>query len=110
MDSIDLSPIKEPSVEDFECEEVGPLHEWQQTDKITILMEAVRCNCAKGVDQLLSMKSIIWNQRGPCGRKPEQVAYDLGYWEIHAMLVAKREMAQLQASVREGEKKEPLRL
>lgn len=96
MDAISASL----DADDFEPEKVGPLHEYPQTDRITVLMECVLSNNVRGVAVCLSMKATIWNQRGPCGRKPEQVAEDLGHSEIHEMLLARREQAELQEDLR----------
>lgn len=89
---------------------MDPLYESPQTDRITVLMEAVIDNNVKYVERQLSTGGVIWNQRGPCGRKPEQMALDLGHWEIHAMLVAKREKAELMASVQWAEDRKSKRL
>lgn len=106
---ISLTPTKAQDPEGVpEC--VGPLHEWPQTDKFTVLMQAVLANSIKCVARMLSNKVYIWNQRGPCGRKPEQVALDLGHFEVHAMLVAKREKAELMEGALELESQRQLRL
>lgn len=91
-------------------ERLNPLYEWPKTEKITDFMEAVMGNEVKYVARRLSMGGVIWNQRGPCGRKPEQMAFDLGHWEIHAMLVAKREKAELMASAQWAEDRKSKRL
>ena len=78
----------------------GNVREFPATDKITILMEAVLANRIKGVAALLASGHIIWNQRGPCGRKPEEAALELGFGEIHSMLLAVRERAELGARIR----------
>jgi hypothetical protein len=78
----------------------GKVREFPATDKITILMEAVLANRIRGVAALLANGHIIWNQRGPCGRKPEEAALELGFGEIHSMLLAVRERAELGARTR----------
>lgn len=75
------------------------LEEFPATEKITVLMGAVLDNNVKGVARLLAFKGIIWNQRGPCGRKPEQAALELGHLEINAMLVAVRERAEFESNL-----------
>lgn len=75
------------------------LDEFPDTERVTVLMGAVLDNNVKGVARLLAFKGIIWNQRGPCGRKPEQAALELGHLEINAMLVAVRERAEFETSL-----------
>lgn len=88
----------------------SPLEEFPATDQVTVLMGAVLDNNVKAVAMLLAFKGIIWNQRGPCGRKPEQAAFDLGHVEAHAMLVAVREKAELEASLLASDTQEQFRL
>lgn len=84
--------------------------EFPPTGQITILMEHVLANDVKIVAMLLSHSHIIWNQKGPCGRKPEQVALDMGFGEIHAMLLAVREGAELAAGTATKRPAKPRRL
>lgn len=91
-------------------EPTNPLHEFSATDKISVLMGAVLNNELKPIRRMLSSKAFIWNQRGPCGRTPEQAALDLGHMEAYAMLVAVRERAEFEASLSMKQCKGPIRL
>lgn len=99
-----------PAWDDFVPEPDDPLREFPATDRITVLMEVVMANWVRVLPQMLASSGIIWNQRGPCGRKPEQVARDMGHLEAHAMLVARRERAELEAALLKKERRGARRL
>lgn len=99
-----------PEWDDFDSEPYDPLREYPPTDQITVLMDIVMANAVRALPRMLESRAIIWNQRGPCGRKPEQVALDMGHLEAHAMLVAVRELAELKAALVNRQRLGPLRL
>ena len=110
MCSIHSTSIAQSEGADCFMDEDSLLREWPPTDRITVLMEAVLANDVKAVARMLQDPGIIWNQRGPCGRKPEQVALDRGYYEVNSMLIGIREKAELESALFTGKKRESKRL
>lgn len=67
-----------------------------QTSELGVVMEAAMMGNVKALKWMLSSKAFIWNQRGPCGRLPEQAALEAGHEEAYLMLLAVREQHELE--------------
>lgn len=84
--------------------------EFAPTPIVSVVMEAAMMGNAKSLEWMLSSKAFIWNQRGPCGRLPEQAALDAGHMEAYQLLLSARERHEMQREIAGGGQSGPKRL